>query len=323
MAVRASDDAIFVWNNASGSTITGVLLRVDRCTGLGVPVDPTVTPRGQLDAIAFQGSRLWGVGPATGSTSHALYEVITSTGIKILQGGNLPAIAGLAADPFQTLHGIEQVSSGNNPLGLFVIDTQDAKATRIYDIDDRILSGASLAFDGDVLLGTGQHRNGDPLIFEIDPLSGDISNILILEQVAQGIGVSASCEPPGRGAIFLMRSVNRESELASLKVQLVSRVSHDLKTPLAVIKMYGDTLLLGRTRGHEQVAQFAGIISREADRLTNMIERILDFSRKEAGTLTYETEPTNLSELISELAEGYRPHLESRGARLLTELHEH
>ena len=200
MAVRENDDAIFVWNNANGSTITGVLLSVDRCTGLGVPVDSTVPPQGQLDAIAFQGSRLWGVGPADGSSSSALYEVITSTGIKNLQGGSLPVIAGLAADPFQTLHGIEQVSSGNNPLGLFVINTVDAEATRIYDVDNRILSGASLAFDGDVLLGTGQHQNGDPLIFEIDPLSGDISNILILEQVAQGIGVSASCEPPDETA---------------------------------------------------------------------------------------------------------------------------
>jgi signal transduction histidine kinase len=122
------------------------------------------------------------------------------------------------------------------------------------------------------------------------------------------------------GAVFLMRSVNRESELARLKVQLVSRVSHDLKTPLAVIKMYGETLLLGRTRGQEQVTRFAGIIAREADRLGGMIERILDFSRKEAGTLTYQSEPTNLSNLILELSDEYRPHVESRGARLQTDL---
>ncbi|MEE9128325.1 MAG: HAMP domain-containing sensor histidine kinase [Planctomycetota bacterium] len=124
------------------------------------------------------------------------------------------------------------------------------------------------------------------------------------------------------GAVFLMRSVNRESELARLKVQLVSRVSHELKTPLAVIKMYGDTLLLGRARGQEQVGRFAGIISREADRLSGMIERILDFSRKEAGTLTYQSEPINLSELIAELTEEYRPHVESRGARLQTDVGE-
>lgn len=196
MAVRESDDAIFVWNNADGNTITGVLLSVDRCTGLGVPVNPNLPAQGQLDAIAFQGSRLWAVGPAEGSSSdYTLYEIITSTGVRTLFGGTLPRIAGLAADPFRTLHGLEQVAEGNDTLGLYVIDTVKAQSTRIADIDNRLVSGASLAFDGDVLLGTGLHRNGDPLFFEIDPTTGVISNVLILEQVTQGIGISASCNP--------------------------------------------------------------------------------------------------------------------------------
>lgn len=196
MAVRPSDDAIFVWNNADGNTITGVLLRVDRCTGLGVPVDPTATPRGQLDAIAFQGSRLWGIGPVEGSTNYGLYEIITSTGVLQPPRGSFPPIAGLDADQFQTLHGIEQTNDGGD-LGLYAINTLDAEATRIADIDSRILSSASLAFDGELLLATGQHRNGDSLIFEIDPQSGDIDGILVLEQVVQGIGVSAVCDEQG------------------------------------------------------------------------------------------------------------------------------
>lgn len=194
MAVRASDDAIFVWNNFDGNVMTGVLLRIDPCTGQGTPASPSAAPQGRLDAIAFQGSRLWGVGPAQGSSNYALYEVITTTGIRLLQGGSFPPMAGLATDPAQTLHAIEQVATGNNPLGLFVIDTVDAEAMRIADLDDRIVSGASLAFDGDLLLGTGQSQNGDSLIFDIDPLTGDIDNVLITEQVVQGIGVAAACD---------------------------------------------------------------------------------------------------------------------------------
>lgn len=201
MAVRASDDAIFVWNNTNGPTLTGVLLRVDRCTGQGTPVSPSTAPQGRLDGIAFQGSRLWGVGPAEGSMNYALYEVITSTGIKLLQGGDFPPMAGLDADSTQTLHAIEQVSTGNNPLGLFVIDTVDAAAMRIADLDSRIVSGASLVFDGDTLFGTGQSQNGDSLIFEIDPLTGDIANVLITEQTIQGMGVSTVCDTQGTNAI--------------------------------------------------------------------------------------------------------------------------
>ena len=44
------------------------------------------------------------------------------------------------------------------------------------------------------------------------------------------------------GAFMLVRSVQRQTELAQMKVQLLSRVTHELKTPLAVIKMYGETL---------------------------------------------------------------------------------
>ncbi|MCA8949098.1 MAG: HAMP domain-containing histidine kinase [Planctomycetes bacterium] len=118
------------------------------------------------------------------------------------------------------------------------------------------------------------------------------------------------------GALWLWRSVNREAELASLKVDLVSRVSHELKTPLALIRMYGETLLLGRARGEAQAQQFGGIIARESERLTTMIQRILDFSRQQAGTLSYSPTRVELAPLLHRICDAYTPHLEVRGAVL-------
>jgi signal transduction histidine kinase len=122
------------------------------------------------------------------------------------------------------------------------------------------------------------------------------------------------------GAIWQWRSAQREIELAKLKVDLVSRVSHELKTPLALIRMYGETLGLGRAKDSGQTAHFGGIIAREADRLTTMIQRLLDFSRQQAGTLVYAPQRVALAELLARVADVYRPHLESRGARLGVEL---
>jgi len=122
------------------------------------------------------------------------------------------------------------------------------------------------------------------------------------------------------GAIWMWRSANREAELATLKVDLVSRVSHELKTPLALIRMYGETLALGRARDGEQTARFGSIIEREADRLTTMIQRLLDFSRQQAGSLQYTPTAVNLAELLGRVTDAYRPHLESRGASLSVEL---
>lgn len=118
------------------------------------------------------------------------------------------------------------------------------------------------------------------------------------------------------GAVWLWRSVSREAELARAKVELVSRVSHELKTPLALIRMYGETMSLGRARSAEDTSRFGGIIAREADRLTGMIHRILDFARKEAGSLTYRPERADLGALARRVAGIYLPHLEGRGATL-------
>ncbi len=122
------------------------------------------------------------------------------------------------------------------------------------------------------------------------------------------------------GALWLWRSVAREAELAELKVDLVSRVSHELKTPLALIRMYGETLGMGRARDSTQTAHFGGIIVRESERLTVLIQRILDFSRQQAGTIHYEAQVVDLGEVLRTVCDAYTPHLEARGAILVETL---
>ncbi len=122
------------------------------------------------------------------------------------------------------------------------------------------------------------------------------------------------------GALWLWRSVSREAELANLKVDLVSRVSHELKTPLALIRMYGETLGMGRARDPGQAAEFGGIIARESERLTALIQRILDFSRQQAGTLDYAPAAIDLAALLRTVCDAYTPHLEARGAILVETL---
>ena len=122
------------------------------------------------------------------------------------------------------------------------------------------------------------------------------------------------------GAVWMWRSVSRETELLALKVDLVSRVSHELKTPLSLISLYGETLAMKRARDEDQAAQFGEVITREAGRLTTLIQRILDFSRREAGTLVYEPQETDLGEALLDIAETYEPHLTAKGSTLSTDL---
>ncbi len=122
------------------------------------------------------------------------------------------------------------------------------------------------------------------------------------------------------GALWSWRSVSREAELAALKIDLVSRVSHELKTPLALIRMYGETLSMGRARDNQQTLQFGGIIARESERLTFLIQRILDFSQQQAGTLQYSPQVKDLGALLRSVCDAYTPHLEARGAILVETL---
>ena len=124
------------------------------------------------------------------------------------------------------------------------------------------------------------------------------------------------------GAAFLVRSLRREAELARLKVDLVSRVTHDLKTPLALIRMYAETLERGRVRTPEEGARFAGIVAREADGLSRAVDRILDFSRSQAGTREFAPECTDLAALAEDTLEAWRPSAEQRELELRAELAE-
>jgi signal transduction histidine kinase len=102
------------------------------------------------------------------------------------------------------------------------------------------------------------------------------------------------------GGVFLVaRAAAREVRLAELKSNFVASVSHDLKTPLALIQLFAETLELGRVRNTERAIEYYRIINGEARKLTRLIENILDFSRMEAGLRPYRVAPADIGELTS------------------------
>ena len=116
------------------------------------------------------------------------------------------------------------------------------------------------------------------------------------------------------GGIFLTyRNISREMKLARLKSDFVANVSHELRTPLALIRLYAETLELGRLNAQEKYQEYFRIIREESERLTALINNILDFSRIEAGRKEYEFKETNLAELIRTTLDSYRFQIEQNG----------
>ena len=115
------------------------------------------------------------------------------------------------------------------------------------------------------------------------------------------------------GLLLTKHVVSKEMALARLKSDFVSNVSHELRTPLALIRLYAETLELGRITTREKKQQYYRIVRKESERLTALINNILDFSRIEAGRKEYEFRETDIGDLVHNTLDSYRYQIESQG----------
>ena len=115
------------------------------------------------------------------------------------------------------------------------------------------------------------------------------------------------------GIYLTYRNVSKEMALARLKSDFVSNVSHELRTPLSLIRLYAETLEMGRVKSHEKYHEYYQIIRKESERLTSLINNILDFSRIEAGRKEYDFRETDLGELVHNTLDSYRYQIEQNG----------
>jgi len=117
----------------------------------------------------------------------------------------------------------------------------------------------------------------------------------------------------GGGMLLTYRNVARELALAKLKSDFVSNVSHELRTPLALIRLYAETLELGRISNPGKRQEYYEIIRKESERLTSLINNILDFSRIESGKKEYSFRETDVADLVRSTLESYRYEIEQNG----------
>ena len=118
------------------------------------------------------------------------------------------------------------------------------------------------------------------------------------------------------GSVTTYRLMRRESEVARLKADFVANVSHDLKTPLSVIRMFGETLEMGRVTDPATRDEYYRVITRESERLSRLIDNVLDFSRIEGGRRVYERAPSPVEPLVRESLEPFAYPLAQGGFKV-------
>jgi two-component system phosphate regulon sensor histidine kinase PhoR len=115
------------------------------------------------------------------------------------------------------------------------------------------------------------------------------------------------------GVWVVYRSVRREMEFVRMKSDFVSNVSHDLRTPLALIRMYAETLEMGRLAGEEKKQEYYSTIVKETERLTRLVNNLLNFSRMEAGRRPYSLSPLDLNGVVRGALDSFSPHTGNEG----------
>lgn len=105
------------------------------------------------------------------------------------------------------------------------------------------------------------------------------------------------------GLLVLLAGLRRERRANALKSEFISNVSHELKTPLSIISMFGEMLALGRTRSKDQATEYAEIIWKESVRLARLIDNVLDFAKIERGAEVYEFAEGDLGEVVDRALE--------------------
>ena len=115
---------------------------------------------------------------------------------------------------------------------------------------------------------------------------------------------------------LVIRDVHREAETATLRSQFVASVSHELKTPLTSIRAHAETLLMGRAATAETTADYLRTIVSESERLTRLVDSVLDFSRIDQGRKAYHLQETSLDDVVQSAAKAMEYPLSQLGFTL-------
>jgi len=124
------------------------------------------------------------------------------------------------------------------------------------------------------------------------------------------------------GVFLVLRFIRKELELVRLRASFVSNVSHELKTPLTSIRMFGEMLKLGRVPDEGKRQEYYDIIAAESERLTKLIDNVLDFSRLEAGKKSYSFAPANPVEVVRRTLQVFSYYMQEQDCEVRTSLDE-
>jgi two-component system phosphate regulon sensor histidine kinase PhoR len=199
--------------------------------------------------------------------------------------------------------------------------TEEAKRHyNVIDDENRYVYGRDLARAGDYLVGLRFPTTLYGWRLQVAPKQApELESQGRSRRIGEIALIGSSFGIIVLGLVFLAYAMNKERRLNELKSEFIANVSHELKTPLSVVRMFGEMLLTNRVRSEAKRQEYLDIICREAERLTALIENVLDFSALERGKQKYELRPGELATVVAQAIETFRYRIEQEGAEVTLE----
>lgn len=122
------------------------------------------------------------------------------------------------------------------------------------------------------------------------------------------------------GIIIFLYNIHQQMRLAQMKTDFVANVSHELRTPLSLIRLYAETLEMGRSKDPIKIKTYYRTIVQESQRLSQLINNILDFSKIESKRKRYQFIPTQLEHILNDVLEMYTYRLNKLDVHLEKEI---
>ena len=169
-------------------------------------------------------------------------------------------------------------------------------------------------------IAAGTAGGGDPWKLRVQHVSGSIDAFVRSERNKSfliGLGVYLLLVG---GIIAILLSAMRSRAFARRQIDFVSSVSHEFRTPLAVIYTAGENLADGVAKEENQVSRYGELIKGEGKKLSAMVEQILEFAGANSGKQKYRFSSTDVHEVVNDALDECRPLIESGGFDVETDL---
>lgn len=124
------------------------------------------------------------------------------------------------------------------------------------------------------------------------------------------------------GLVVVLQDITDQHKLDQMRKEFVANVSHELRTPLTTVKSYTETLLDGALDDREIAVQFLGVMEKETDRMTQLVQDLLELSRIDNKQMQLDMRPVDMRQLIEETIAAQRIHAQKKSHKLGLEMDE-